>query len=215
MLATTVPSADGKPLPLAPTRRVRRRRPTRSRPHRSSPRPRRLRASSRATRPMGWRHAQLGLAAKGVRDIDRAPTAPSPGRGREAGADDRRAGDRRLQLPGPSTGRATKVQNAVFAYVKATEGTSYRNPYFARSTAAPTSRHDPRRLPLRQPDRQERHEPGQLLRRRTAAAGPTTARPCRACSTSSTTRTAATPATACPRRRWSPGSPTSSRTTRS
>lgn len=108
----------------------------------------------------------------------------------------------------------TKVKRS-FVFVKATEGSSYRNPYYA-------SQFGGAKAAGMYAGAYHFANPGGKSGKTQATyfvkyggAWLRTARPCRVCSTSSTTRTAVAPATDCRRRRWSPGSPTSSPPTRS
>ncbi len=132
-------------------------------------------------------HAGFGLAARTP-----APIAPKLAADAVRGLD---VSSHQPNVDWPSVAAA----GARFAYVKATEGTTYKNPLFGRqyngrpprdSSAAPTTSPCPTG-PAAAPRR--------TTSSTTAAAGPRTARRFRAPSTSSTTPTTAAPATGCPR----------------
>ena len=77
-----------------------------------------------------------------------------------------------------STGSSAWAHGARFAYVKATEGTGYRNPYFTQQYDGSYGVGMIRgAYHFARPDLGSGHA-GRLLRRPTAAAGPATARPC-------------------------------------
>jgi GH25 family lysozyme M1 (1,4-beta-N-acetylmuramidase) len=115
LLAATVPSADARPADPIP------RLTTEARGRGIEP----------GNAPMGWQHARLGDSAVGAR--------------KSLSSSDSRVSTSAKKLV-PMTGvlgidvssyqknvnwASYKAQNRVFAYVKATEGSSYRNPYFA------------------------------------------------------------------------------------
>src|SRR5690348_9029964 len=114
LLAATVPSADARPADPIP------RLTTEARSRGIEP----------GNAPMGWRHARLGESAMGAR--------------KSLSSNEARASASAKLVP--MTGvlgidvssyqknvnwASYKAQKRVFAYVKATEGSSYRNPYFA------------------------------------------------------------------------------------
>ena len=162
---------------------------------------------------MGWRHAQLGAKAPPGRSSSRATVSTT-------------AKAKLVSMTGVlGIDVASYQKNVELGELQDPEaGLRLRQGHRGQQLPQPVlqlavqrrsqSRTDPRCVPLREPERSQRQERRPTTSSSTAVPGRATARHCRECWTSSTTRTAATPATACPRRRWSPGSPLSSPSTR-
>ncbi|GAA3610901.1 lysozyme [Microlunatus ginsengisoli] len=145
LLAVTVPTADAAPDPTAdprpatriglPTRKL----PTTKLPTVQRPAAKRLvpNAEARAVgieagnAPMGWRTARLEIAAKGVQSALTADGAVSSAASKKLVPMSGVLGIDVASYQKNVNWASYTSQKRVFAYVKATEGNSYRNPYFS------------------------------------------------------------------------------------
>jgi GH25 family lysozyme M1 (1,4-beta-N-acetylmuramidase) len=132
LLATCVPSADAEPsrpaTPISPGL------PLERTPIAATPK---LSAKARSVgiepgnAPMGWRDARLGAAATSLQRSQRSEGTASTTAQAKLVSMSGVLGIDVASYQKNVTWASYKNQKRVFAYVKATEGTSYRNPYFA------------------------------------------------------------------------------------